>query len=106
MDKAAWRTLWLLLLGVTLLSQVSRVESAFGEDGEGSGDDYGQEDDDDDMYGGGSPVMPTRVVPSLRSPLPTGGGGEGSDQDKTDVPRIDSVYVSLFQSHFQHISFV
>ncbi len=66
------------------------------EEGSGYEDEYDDEEEEGEDGPGGlsTPVMPTRVVPALRSPLP-GGGEEEAGRGRTRAPGGpgESVYV-------------
>ncbi len=71
------------------------------EDEEGSGyddEDYG--DDDDFSRFDSTPVLPTRVVPALQSPVPSGGTGAATG-GRTKSPSVDGgrgIYVRSLAS--------
>ncbi len=76
------------------------------EEGSGYEDEYDDEEEGEDGPGGlSTPVMPTRVVPALRSPLP-GGGEEEAGRGRTRAPGGpgESVYVREQNIHRSYLS--
>ena len=88
-----------LLLLTLLLLGLGPVHSEEDEEGSGYDDeDYG--DDDDFSRFDSTPVLPTRVVPALQSPVPSGGTGAATG-GRTKSPSVDGgrgIYVRSLAS--------